>query len=195
MAAEDARQHNHYVTDEFNESALLLRPNGEFWCISRTRLTDDHSLFYWSKAPYTEWEVANLGVMIHCPVFCEVDSTVVVAGRRDPKKPWIAQYPPAGNTGLFTVERGKVTPLLALPSDGDGAYPGLVALDNGHLLVSYYSQHAYLSGAIQAEKFDHPYLAQWRGGRTVANAAAYSGPSDIFMAEIDLQANYDRRVL
>jgi len=55
---------------------------------------------------------------------------------------------PAGNTGIFIAEKGKVEPLLALPSDGDAAYPGLISREPGKLIISYYSQHAYLSGVI-----------------------------------------------
>ncbi len=61
---------------------------------------------------------------------------------------WKPQVTPAGNTGIFSVEKGKVEPLFALPSDGDAAYPGLISREWGKLIISYYSQHAYLSGVI-----------------------------------------------
>jgi hypothetical protein len=191
----EARQHDHCPTIEFNESDLFFRPDGELWCVSRTKLPDNTSIFYCSSPPYQDWEAVNLGTMIHCPVIREVGGGLYVAGRRDPKTPWLAQYPPAGNTGIFALEKGTVTPVLALPSDGDAAYPGLLELDNGHMLVSYYSQHAYLSGAVVAQQYVHPYLAEYRVGRTVANAAGNAGPCDIFLAEIDLQADYERRLV
>jgi hypothetical protein len=62
---------------------------------------------------------------------------------------WRMQSTPPGNTGIFLAEREGVTPFLALPSDGDAAYPGLVSRQPGRLLISYYSQHAYLSGVLQ----------------------------------------------
>ena len=74
-----------------------------------------------------------------------------MAGRRDPTAPWIPQHSPAGNTGIFRLDRNGVTPVFALPSDGDAAYPGLLSLEEDRLIISYYSQHAYLSGVIEAE--------------------------------------------
>ena len=53
---------------------------------------------------------------------------------------------PAGSTGIWRVERGAVTPFLAVASPGDCADPGLVPLGRSRLLLSYYSQDAARSG-------------------------------------------------
>lgn len=143
------RSVNHRPCPAFNEADIIFRPSGELWCISRTKYREpDNSLFYFSKPPYEDWECVDLKTRIHCPVFCESGGKVYVAGRRNPSAPWISQSTPAGNTGIWLVEKGKVIPVLALPSDGDAAYPGLISLKPVKLLISYYSQHAYRSGVI-----------------------------------------------
>jgi len=136
------------VEDQPDEADLFFQPDGELWCIARSTRSPDHSLFYSSKWPYQKWERVDLKVTIHCPVFCESDGRLYVAGRRRIDAPWKPQLTPAGNTGIFIAEKGKVEPLLALPSDGDAAYPGLISREPGKLIISYYSQHAYLSGVI-----------------------------------------------
>ncbi|RJS88747.1 exo-alpha-sialidase [Candidatus Bathyarchaeota archaeon] len=131
-----------------DEADIWFQPDGELWCIARTTRNPDHSLFYSSKPPYEEWECVDLKVTIHCPVFCQTNGRLYVAGRRRIDSPWIPQTVPAGNTGIFIAEKGKVKPFLALPTYGDAAYPGLISPEPGKLLISYYSQHAYLSGVV-----------------------------------------------
>jgi len=131
-----------------NEADIFFREDGEVWCIARSSRTPDHSLFYSSTPPYREWECTDLGVTIHCPVFCRAGGKLYVAGRRRIEAPWIPQPTPAGNTGIFKFDRGEVKPLVALPTYGDAAYPGLISPKPGRLVISYYSQHAYLSGAV-----------------------------------------------
>ena len=171
----EARALDHRSTPRFNEADVIF--------------------LYRSPPPYQEWSCVDLETMIHCPALCESGGKVYVAGRRDPTAPWISQHSPAGNTGIFQLDRDGLTPVLALPSDGDAAYPGLLSLEAGRLIVSYYSQHAYLSGAIEGEKKRLYYIERWGALRREAPPPGYgelsysmSGPSDIFVAEIDLEA-------
>ena len=191
------RQVEHRMTPRFNEADVIFRPDGELWCVSRTkREPGQHSFLYTSKPPYTEWSCVDLKTMIHCPALCETGGRVYVAGRRDPTTPWISQYSPAGNTGIFLLEREGVTPVFALPSDGDAAYPGLLSIEADRLIISYYSQHAYLSGVIEGEKRRYHHIARWGDLRRQAPPPDYphelshhkTGPADIFVAEIDLAA-------
>ena len=192
----EARALDHRSTPRFNEADLIFRPDGELWCVSRTkRGSGQHSLLYRSLPPYQEWSCVDLETRIHCPALCESGGKVYVAGRRDPTAPWIPQHSPAGNTGIFQLDRDGLTPVFALPSDGDAAYPGLLSLEAGRLIVSYYSQHAYLSGAIEGEKKRLHYIERWGALRREAPPPGYgelsysmSGPADIFVAEIDLDA-------
>jgi len=135
--------------DRANEADLFFHPDGELWVIARTSRAPDYTILYISRPPYEEWERVDLKTTIHCPVFCESGGKLYVAGRRRTDTPWRPQSAPPGNTGIFLVDRGGVTPFFALPSDGDAAYPGLLSRQPGRLLISYYSQHAYLSGVLR----------------------------------------------
>jgi len=194
---QEIRKNDHRTTSRFNEADVLVLPDGELWCVSRTkREPDQHSLLYTSRPPYEEWSCVDLETQIHCPALCASAGQVYVAGRRNPIAPWIPQHSPAGNTGIFRLDRDGVEPVFALPSDGDAAYPGLVSLEPDRLIVSYYSQHAYLSGALEGERKDSPHLARWgvlrreEPGQELPpgyELAHYkSGPVDIFVAEIDV---------
>ncbi len=196
----ELRKIDHRTTPHFNEADIIIRPDGEMWCVSRTkREPHQHSYLYTSRPPYKEWSCVDLETMIHCPALCEFGGKVYVAGRRDPTTTWIPQHTPAGNTAIFLLERDGVTPVFALPSDGDAAYPGLIALEEDRLIIAYYSQHAYLSGVIEAEKKRRHHMVRWGELRRQAPPPGYSrelshhktGPADIFVAEIDLAVAED----
>ncbi|MEM1506890.1 MAG: sialidase family protein [Candidatus Bathyarchaeia archaeon] len=138
--------------DKPNEADLLFQGDGELWCIARSGRSPDHSLFYYSKPPYLEWGRIDLKITIHCPAFCKCGDKILVAGRRHMSAQWIPQDTPAGNTGIFVVKaHGAVEPFFALPSCGDAAYPGLISCDRDRIIISYYSQHAYLGGVIDGD--------------------------------------------
>lgn len=193
---QELREVEHRMTPNFNEADIIFRPDGEMWCVSRTKRDGHHSLLYISKPPYKDWECVDLKTMIHCPALCESGGKVYVAGRSDVSVPWIAQPLPAGNTAIFELDRNGVTPVFALPSSGDAAYPGLVSLEAGRLIISYYSQHAYLGGVIEADKRSLHHIERWASLNRAAPPPGYplelshfkSGPSDIYIAEIDLEA-------
>jgi hypothetical protein len=84
---------------------------------------------------------------------------------------------PPGSTAIWTVEKGKATPLIALPTDGDSAYPGLISTQQGKLVISYYSQHAYMSGVLewQVKPRSHNLSDLWQTD------------DDVYVAEIILE--------
>ena len=176
----DARSITHKPCNSFSETDCVFRTNGELWCVTRTNREPDDTIFYRSKPPYTKWDWVDLKTRIHCPVLCECDGVVYVAGRRTTATAWKTQPTPAGNTGIFILAEGKVDPFLALASEGDAAYPGLIRRRKNRLLISYYSQHAYLNGVIQADTYAQDFLQD-----TEDKGPRMSGPADIFIAEID----------
>ena len=194
----EIRAVDHRTTAEFNEADLIFRPDGQLWCVSRTkREPGQHSLLYIADPPYEDWSCVDLKALIHCPALCASGDSVYVSGRRDPTASWIPQHAPAGNTGIFRLDADGVTPVLALPSDGDAAYPGLLSVEPDKLIVSYYSQHAYLSGALEADRSPSPHLERWGvlrreepGQVTPRKELSHykNGPADIYVAEIDLAA-------
>jgi len=194
---QELRQVEHRMTPNFNEADVIFRPDGELWCVSRTkREPGHHSLLYISKPPYTEWASVDLGRLIHCPALCESGGKVYLAGRCDTAVPWIAQHSPPGNTAIFELDRDGVTPVFALPSSGDAAYPGLVSIEEDRLIISYYSQHAYLGGVIEGGKRSLHHIERWGALRRAAPPPDYplelsyfkNGPADVYVAEIDLAA-------
>lgn len=194
----EIRKIDHRTTPRFNEADVIFRPDGQLWCVSRTkREPGQHSLLYISDPPYERWSCVDLQALIHCPALCDSGGNVYVAGRRDPTVPWIPQHSPVGNTGIFRLDPDGVTPVFALPSDGDAAYPGLVSVEPDQLIVSYYSQHAYLSGVLRADRTPSTHIERWgvlrreEAGQITPRKELSnykSGPVDIYVAEIDLAA-------
>lgn len=177
--------------DRVNEADFVFMPNEELWVISATWMDTgrwmknemigtwpgpkNYSLFFSSKPPYQTWERTNLQTTIHSPSICTCNGIVYVAGRREMYEPWIPQPIPAGNTGIFTVEKGKVTPFFALPSIGDMWQPGLISKEPGKLIICYNSQHAYLDGIIPSY-VPLPFVER-----------PIMGENDIYLAEIKLE--------
>ncbi len=150
--------------------------------MSRTNRDPDNSIFCWSKPPYQKWDWVDLKTILHCPVICECDGVVYVAGRRKTASPWKIQPTPAGNTAIWVLEKGKLDPFICLARDGAAAYAGLISRQKNGLLMSYYSQHAYLGGVEPADTYSSQFLAELDDP-----ALARTGPDDIFIVEIDTQ--------
>ena len=161
-----AAEHPKLFTEE---SELHWLPHGELWCVVRST---GSALFYWAKPPYTEWsEVVDLGVRCDAPVVCTTNGKVYLAGRRATpgERP---DVPGPGTTGLYELTRGKAKLLLSFPTGADAAYAGLVSPEPGKLVLSTYSDAAYLSGAVKLMHFPE-YLYK-------------RSECDIYVAEIDL---------
>ena len=164
------------IEDRPNDSDMYFNADGELWVIVPTwKRPKNYSLFFVSKPPYQTWERFNLNTRLNSPCFCQSGDKLYVAGRRWMTGPWITQSTAAGNAGIWVVEKGKVTPLIALPSIGDHWQPGLISTEPGKLIISYNSQHAYIDGVLSS-KVPVPVSGSRPG--------VYDGDSDIFLAEI-----------
>lgn len=89
-----------------------------------------------SRPPYTEWAWKDLGQYYGGPNFIQLPGGRWIAGGR-------LITPGTGAKTVICdldVARGKLTPLVTLPSGGDTSYPGLVWHED-QLWVSYYSSH------------------------------------------------------
>ena len=106
------------------------------------------------------------------PEICESDGQVYLAGccaaagqgkpGPDGKRPFdvlntfshpeilLARW---GTTGLYLLTRDRVELLVTLPPGGDAAYPGLVSPEPGKLVMSTYSDVAYISGQVRSMHF------------------------------------------
>ena len=170
--------------DRPDETDLFFQPDGDVWALAATwRIPKDHSVMYCSRPPYKEWERFDLKTTIRNPCFCECDGKLYVVGRNDiagyePEVWSNPQSTPPGNTVIFTVEKGKVTPFFALPSIGDVWQQGLLSVEPGKLICAYNSQHAYMTGVIPS-KIPLPFYYK--------RPEVYIGDNDIYIAVIAVE--------
>ena len=59
----------------------------------------------------------------------------------------------SGTTGLYRLSRDRAELLVLMPPAFDASYPGLVSLEPGKLIMSYYSDVAYVSGEVRPRHF------------------------------------------
>ena len=137
------------------ESELHWRPDGELWCVIRT---GGPAVLYCAKPPYVDWQ-ETLAIDSKCdaPSICESDGQVYVAGRcRAPHNTFSHRESPfahSGTTGLYRLRRDRADLLVMMPAGHDASYPGLVSLEPGKLVMSYYSEVAYGSGEVRPRYF------------------------------------------
>jgi hypothetical protein len=162
-----------------NESDILFRPDGEAWIVARGAGNPDYSWFASARAPYTDWTLTNLGVVIHCPAILAVKDSVFVTGRRKPDlEGETTFYAGTGSLGVWELGRGTVKPVLHIPASGDCAYPGLIEDPEGRICLSYYSAHAYNMGVLDAVFRYIPSDPWTKADRLM--------PSDVYFAELSL---------
>ncbi len=129
------------------EPVLWQPAPGVLHAVIRREADDRCSWFGCSRAPYTQWQWRDLGVMIHAPVVLQVKGEWLVAGRSRPADLPPGTVPPdsGAHTTLWRlVPDARPEPLLTVPSAGDCSYCGLALAPAGEVLMSYYSQHERL---------------------------------------------------
>ena len=171
------------------ESELLWQPDGELWCVVRA---NGPGVLYCAHPPYEKWEEALvLPAGCDAPAMCQSGGEVYLAGRcaaswqgeadADGRRPFALQntfnHPELpmtrwGTTGLYRLRRDRADLLVTMPPGADAAYPGLVALAPGQLIMSYYSDVAYISGQVRSR-----YFPEFRYKET---------DCDIYIAEIEV---------
>jgi len=115
-----------------NETAFLFEPDGQLIGVSRSG--DEFSILTHSRPPYREWDRQKLAGYTGGPMLARWGDRLVVGGRR-------RATPEPTVTTLMWLEGTQLQPFAVLPSGGDHSYPGLVQLDDGRALVSWYSSH------------------------------------------------------
>jgi len=182
--AEIATTNPYYFTEE---SDLHWRPDGELWCVVRSEGAAP-AVLYWSRPPYTEWhEGIVLPAGCDAPVMCETNGEVYLAGRRTT---WQQEPGPGaaktfntftspdtpfarpGTTGLYLLRRDNAQLLVTFPPGADASYCGLVSVEPGKLIMSYYSDVAYISGQVRPMHYP-----EYRYKRSEC---------DIYLAEIEV---------
>ena len=142
------------------ESDLHWRPDGSMWCVNRAQ---PRSLFFKAAPPYKQWE---LDLVLHegcdAPVMCVCGDAVYLAGRcaiaasrglHNTFSHHSSPFSKLGTTGLYRLRPGQADLLVTLPPGADAAYAGLVSLESGKLIMSTYSDVAYISGQVRPMNF------------------------------------------
>ena len=140
------------------------------WCVVRAQ---PRSLSYCAVPPYTAWE-HDLVLHDGCdaPVMCDCAGQTYLAGRAaaaghgkpgaDGRMPFGAvntfSHPSVpfarwGTTGLYLLDRDRAELLVTLPPAADAAYAGLISPEPGKLVLSTYSDVAYISGQVRPMHF------------------------------------------
>jgi hypothetical protein len=128
------------------EPVLYQPAPGVLHCVARALEPDNHSWLGKSRAPYTEWEWIDLGVMIHAPVVLKVGDEWICAGRSQPRDlpPGTCAPDSGAHLSVWALRSDRAEHLLTVPSAGDCSYAGLAFDPDGRVAMSYYSQHARL---------------------------------------------------
>jgi hypothetical protein len=120
-----------------NEGTLRFAADGTcYLLLRRDGQSSNTALLGTSKPPYTAWTWKDLGAYYGGQNFIQLpDGRWIAAGR-------LITAQAGAKTVLcdLDVARGKLTPLVTLPSGGDTSYPGVV-WHADRLWVSYYSSH------------------------------------------------------
>lgn len=159
-----------------NETDILFQPDGEAWIVARSEREERTAFFGSAKPPYTDWELTDLGVMVHSPVLLAHKGRAYLAGRCAPHREGDLAWPFGNSVAVWQLDRGSVRQVLRIPAVGDCAYPGLIEDADGRVCMSYYSQHAYYLGVVP------PFGAQMTEGDP--EQAGYA--SDVYFAELEL---------
>lgn len=137
-----------------NETAIRMAKENTIQLIVRAEGVDAGTLIGESKPPYRTWDIHTIDVTIQSPEIVEIGDAVYVGGRSRNGE---------SHMSIWRLQGHEVEPVIQLPSGGDCAYPGMLAQEDGTILVSYYSQHETpFERTRQMTKRTHPaniYLA------------------------------------
>lgn len=122
------------LTGKPSEATLRFNDQDQMIAMVRRDGDDKIGMIGTSSPPYKSWTWNQLGARLGGPNFLELPDGRLIATTRDytgPERTTIV---------AFMDTKGRFSPILALPSQGDTSYPGMV-IRNGELWVSYYSGH------------------------------------------------------
>ncbi|NLF23231.1 MAG: exo-alpha-sialidase [Lentisphaerae bacterium] len=164
------------------ESDIAFQEDGEAWVVVRSNNGSGNAFFASARPPYTDWAVTELeGGMIHAPVILRHRGVHYVAGRARLSDMGMSGFSQAGTatTGVWRLDKGRVTPVLNLPAAGDCSYCGLIEDPEGRVCLSYYSQHAYIFGV-------EPFAYRYHDDPVERPVGDLIAKADIYFAELEL---------
>jgi len=120
-----------FQTEEGNETAFQIRPDGTMLALSRER--GEKSQLALSAPPYREWNRKKLPLYIGGPLMTSWGEQILVSGRKNTAK--------GPKTALYWLVDDELQFVTELPSGGDNSYPGFIEIDEKRGLISWYSSH------------------------------------------------------
>ncbi len=135
-----------------DETAFLFEPDGAVLGVMRSSDRNQPAALVRASHPWIEWVRTPLDRNVGGPLLAKWGERYLVGGRKllpgqDPR------------TSLYWLVDDQLHECLELPSGGDTSYPGFVALDDTHALVSWYSSHECAPGSLPSSSI---YLAELR---------------------------------
>lgn len=115
-----------------DETAFLFESDGSILAVARCGGGRPAEICR-SQAPYKDWQRTTLDRYIGGPLLVKWGEDTLVGGR--------STLSGAAKTSLCWLVDDQLHEFAELPSGGDNSYPGFVAIDGNHALVSYYSSH------------------------------------------------------
>ncbi|MBX7168724.1 MAG: hypothetical protein K1X74_20475 [Pirellulales bacterium] len=114
-----------------DETAFLFEPDGALVAVARGGGKTNAQLCR-ARAPFAVWQRSDLGRQVGGPLLVRWGEHLLVGGRKS-----VAD----ARTALYWLTGDHLHEIAELPSGGDNSYPGFVAFDAEHALLSYYSSH------------------------------------------------------
>lgn len=199
LRSEDGRQWQ-YISDISlneggNETELYVDENNVMHAYIRSAKRPGHLLHRSADYPYAQWTDAE-----DCGFNCEgqqvrkIHGRLFLAGRHRPSNSRIGTiFEPRHliRTRLWVQARGYWVDYAQFPSNADNSYPAMLAIDDKHMLLSYYSQHAYVNkpGFTDMDSSSDIYLAVIRtDAEPDWGQLAELGKRALKQNEVDLQA-------
>ncbi len=115
-----------------DETAFQFDDDGNVTAIARGHGKDPAQVLR-AAPPWTDWQRTKLDRYIGGPLLANWGERQVVGGR---------ELTDAGSrTSMYWLNGNSLQKFAELPSGGDTSYPGLIALDSNHAVMSWYSSH------------------------------------------------------
>ena len=137
------------AADDNDEADFDFAEDGSILMVSRTGASLKRpAMAYRSRPPYDEWSPLELSMPVQSPALLRHGRRWILCGRGGVAGTDVpSRFAPESESDQFAATKlwylddnsGELEEAAALPSWGDGAYPGMLISPEGDLLVVYYS--------------------------------------------------------